>query len=170
MPSVIFIGEERIEYFTKIGNVLSNIRRGTLGTGAIFHSAGSQVVDSSVQQSIPYADVIYTRTSTGDGTTSLFPISQIAATAAELDVFVGGQRVPRTSYDGNTLNYTVDGSTAHVQLNSAPAAGVQVQIIQKRGKVWYNQGVGTASNGVILQNSTSIQAKFIAGEPLNVTE
>ena len=170
MPSVIFIGEERIEYFTKTGNVLSNIRRGTLGTGAIFHSAGSQVVDSSVQQSIPYADVIYTRTSTGDGTTSLFPTSQIAATAAELDVFVGGQRVPRTSYDGNTPNYTVDGSTAHVQLNSAPAAGVQVQIIQKRGKVWYNQGVGTASNGVILQNSTTIQAKFIAGEPLNVTE
>ena len=32
-PGVIFIDKERIEYFTKTGNTLGQLRRGTLGTG-----------------------------------------------------------------------------------------------------------------------------------------
>ena len=59
-PGVIFIDKERIEYFTKNGNTLGQLRRGTLGTGIKDHSDGTLVVDASGSQTIPYADTVYT--------------------------------------------------------------------------------------------------------------
>jgi hypothetical protein len=37
MPGVVFVDKERIEYFTKSGNTLGQLRRGTLGTGIKGH-------------------------------------------------------------------------------------------------------------------------------------
>jgi len=170
VPGVIFIDKERIEYFVKSGNTLSQLRRGTLGTGIRTHAAGTQVVDASGSQTVPYAETIYTKTSMGDGSTNMFPTTIAAATPYELDVFVGGRRLPYMSEDGSTVNYTVDGSTANLALTDTPAADVQVKIIQKRGQVWYTAGAGTAADGKGLQKSTTNQAKFIAGEPTNVPE
>jgi hypothetical protein len=170
VPGVIFIDKERIEYFVKSGNTLSQLRRGTLGTGIRTHAAGTQVVDASGSQTVPYAETIYTKTSMGDGSTNMFPTTIAAATPYELDVFVGGRRLPYMSEDGSTVNYTVDGSTANLVLTATPAADVQVKIVQKRGVVWYTPGVGTAADGKGLQKSTTNQAKFIAGEPTNVPE
>jgi len=170
VPAVIFIDKERIEYFIKAGNTLSQLRRGTLGTGIRTHAAGTQVVDASGSQTVPYAETIYTKTSMGDGSTNMFPTTIAAATPYELDVFVGGRRLPYMSEDGSTANYTVDGSTANVVLTDTPAADVQVKIVQKRGVIWYTPGVGTAANGKGLQKSTTNQAKFIAGEPTNAPE
>lgn len=170
VPGVIFIDKERIEYFIKSSNTLSQLRRGTLGTGIRTHAAGTSVVDASGSQTVPYAETIYTKTSMGDGSTNIFPSTIAAATPYELDVFVGGRRLPYMSEDGSTTNYTVDGSTANVVLTGTPAADVQVKIVQKRGVVWYTQGAGTAADGKGLQKSTTNQAKFIAGEPTNVPE
>ena len=170
VPAVIFIDKERIEYFIKSGSTLSQLRRGTLGTGIRTHAAGTQVVDASGSETVPYAETVYTKTSMGDGSTKMFPTTIAAATPYELDVFVGGRRLPYMSEDGSTVNYTVDGSTANVVLADTPAADVQVKIVQKRGVVWYTPGVGTAADGKGLQKSTTNQAKFIAGEPTNVPE
>ena len=170
VPGVLFIDKERIEYFIKSGNTLSQLRRGTLGTGIKVHAAGTQVVDASGSETVPYAETVYTKTSMGDGSTKMFPTTIAAATPYELDVFVGGRRLPYMSEDGSTVNYTVDGSTANVVLTSTPAADVQVKIVQKRGVVWYTPGAGTAADGKGLQKSTTNQAKFIAGEPTNVPE
>jgi hypothetical protein len=170
VPAVIFIDKERIEYFIKSGSTLSQLRRGTLGTGIRTHAAGTQVVDASGSETVPYAETVYTKTSMGDGSTKMFPTTIAAATPYELDVFVGGRRLPYMSEDGSTVNYTVDGSTANVVLTSTPAADVQVKIVQKRGVVWYTPGAGTAADGKGLQKSTTNQAKFIAGEPTNVPE
>lgn len=170
IPGVIFIDKERIEYFVKSGNTLSQLRRGTLGTGVRNHVSGTQVVDASGQQTVPYAETIYTKTSIGDGSTKMFSTSIAPVSPRELDVFVGGQRLPYMSEDGSTINYTVDGSTANVVLSSTPAQDVQVKIIQKRGQVWYTAGEGTATDGKGLQKSTTNQAKFIAGEPTNAPE
>jgi len=42
IPGIIEINGERIEYFIKTGNKLSQLRRGTLGTGLpTYHEAGS---------------------------------------------------------------------------------------------------------------------------------
>ena len=56
-PGVIFVNGERITYYTKSGNVLGQIRRGTHGTGAKnIHEAGSVVADASARTDIPNGD------------------------------------------------------------------------------------------------------------------
>ena len=169
-PGVIMIDKERIEYFTKTGNTLGQIRRGTLGTGIKAHSSGADVVDFGSNQTVPYADTIYTKTYTGDGSTASFATTYAPSSASELDIFIGGRRLIATSEDGSTVNYIVDGSTASVTLTAVPASGTQVKILQKRGSVWYDQGTATAANGKGLQRATTNQAKFIAGEPTNAPE
>jgi hypothetical protein len=58
-PGVVEIHGERIEYFTINGNVLSRLRRGTLGTGVpAIHSAGTFVQDIGVSETIPYNDTV----------------------------------------------------------------------------------------------------------------
>ena len=54
LPGVIFVGNERIVYYKKQGNVLSQLRRGTLGTAAAkIHNSGFVVVDASKRTEIP---------------------------------------------------------------------------------------------------------------------
>jgi hypothetical protein len=136
-PGVVFIDKERIEYFTKSGNTLGQLRRGTLGTGIKEHGSGTEVVDAS---------------------------------ASELDIFIGGQRLLLTSEDGSTINYSVDGSTTAVTLSTAPASGTQIKILHKKGQVWYTGADGNPANGKGLQASNTQQAKFIANEPTNAPE
>ena len=169
-PGVVFIGKERIEYFTKSGNTLGQLRRGTLGTGIKEHGSGTEVVDASGTQTIPYADTVYTNTFTGDGSTTVFALSQAPASASELDIFIGGQRLLLTSEDGSTINYSVDGSSTAVTLSTAPASGTQIKILHKKGQVWYTAKDGNPADGKGLQASTTQQAKFIANEPTNAPE
>ena len=170
LPGVVFLDKERIEYFTKSGNTLGQLKRGTLGTGIKDHSDGTLVVDASGTQTIPYADTVYTNTFTGDGSTVIFALSQSPASASELDIFIGGQRLLLTSEDGSTINYSVDGSTTAVTLSTAPADKTQVKILHKRGQVWYTGLDGNPADGKGLQASTTGQAKFIANEPTNAPE
>ena len=169
-PGVVFIDKERMEYFTKSGNTLGQLRRGTLGTGIREHGSGTEVVDASGTQTIPYADTVYTNTFTGDGSTLTFALSQTPASASELDIFIGGQRLLLTSEDGSTINYSVDGSTTAVTLSSVPASGTQIKVLHKKGQVWYTALDGNPADGKGLQASSTQQAKFIANEPTNAPE
>ena len=170
VPGVVFVDKERIEYFTKSGNTLGQLRRGTLGTGIKEHGSGTEVVDASGTQTIPYADTINTNTFTGDGSTTVFTLSQAPTSASELDIFIGGQRLLLTSEDGSTINYSVDGSTTAVTLSTAPAADTQIKILHKKGQVWYTAKDGNPADGKGLQASTTQPAKFIANEPTNAPE
>jgi hypothetical protein len=170
VPGVIFIDKERIEYFTKSGNTLGQLRRGTLGTGIKEHGSGTEVVDASGTQTIPYADTVYTNTFTGDGSTLTFALSQTPSSASELDIFIGGQRLLLTSEDGSTINYSVDGSTTAVTFSTAPASGIQIKVLHKKGQVWYTALDGNPADGKGLQASSTQQAKFIANEPTNAPE
>ena len=170
MPGIIFVDKERIEYFTKDGNTLGQLRRGTLGTGIKDHSGGTLVVDASGTQTIPYTDTVHTDTHTGDGSSVTFTTTQAATSVSQLDVFVGGQRLLLTSEDGSTINYSVDGSTAAVTLSTAPADGTQIKILMKKGQVWYTALDGNPADGKGLQASTTAQARFIAQEPTNAPE
>ena len=167
-PGVIFVDKERIEYFTKSSNTLGQLRRGTLGTGIKEHGSGTEVVDASGTQTIPYADTVHTNTFTGDGSTVVFALSQTPSSASELDIFIGGQRLLLTSEDGSTINYSVSG--ANVTLSTAPASGTQIKILHKKGQVWYTAKDGNPADGKGLQASTTQQAKFIANEPTNAPE
>jgi hypothetical protein len=168
VPGVIFIDKERIEYFTKSGNTLGQLRRGTLGTGIKGHGSGTEVVDASGTQTIPYADTVYTNTFTGDGSTVVYALSQAPSSASELDIFIGGQRLLLTSEDGSTINYSVSG--ANVTLSTAPASATQIKILHKKGQVWYTAKDGNPADGKGLQASGTQQAKFIANEPTNAPE
>ena len=169
-PGVIFVDKERIEYFTKSGTTLGQLRRGTLGTGIKEHSSGTEVVDASGTQTIPYADTVYTDTHTGDGSSITFTTTQTVTSASQLDIFIGGQRLLLTSEDGSTINYSVDGSTAAVTLSTAPASGTQIKILHKKGQVWTTGADGNPADGKGLQGSATQQAKFIAQEPTNSPE
>jgi hypothetical protein len=171
-PGVIFIDKERIEYFTKTGNTLGQLRRGTLGTGMKDHASGERVVDASAQQTVPYADTNYIKTYLGNGSQTAFLSYNAVSSPSEVDVFVGGKRLLHLN-DDSSSNYSVstwDGSSGNIVLTQVPADRVQVKIIQKKGKVWSAPGVGTASDGKGLQNTTTEQGKFIAGEATNAPE
>ena len=74
-PGVLFINGERIEYFIKDGNLLKQLRRGTLGTGIKdVHSAGTEIIDQSVNNTVPYKDETITTIFTGDGSKSIYSL------------------------------------------------------------------------------------------------
>ena len=179
LPGVIFIDKERIEFFQKSSNVLSQLRRGTLGTGIKAHSGGTRVVDASGKNTVPYSDTIYTNTYVSDGSTvsfnttftpSVAPAGTTEPGKPDIDIFIGGQRLLWRSEDGSTLNYVCDGSTANVVLTSSVPANVQIKILQKKGQVWYTQGSSTAADGKGLNQSMTTAARFIAEQPTNAPE
>jgi hypothetical protein len=107
-PGVIEIRGERIEYFTKTGNILSQLRRGTLGTGTpTLHRAGSFVQDIGPSETIPYSENIIVEQVIADGTDTVnlikitpglysFTNSNTNVTKTlphDIEVFVGGYNI-----------------------------------------------------------------------------
>ena len=89
-PGVIEIRGERIEYFALNGNELSQLRRGTLGTGVFsLNIAGTYVQGIGASETIPYIDTVTTETITSTGGT-LINIGFTPYTANSIEVFVGG--------------------------------------------------------------------------------
>ena len=180
IPGVVFVDKERIEYFTKTNNRLGQLKRGTLGTGIKEHGSGTEVVDASGTQTIPYVDTVHTDTFTGDGSTATFTATKtltatlnqsspaIGIPADQIDIFIGGQRLLMVSEDGSTINYSISGD--NVTFTSAPAFGIQIKILHKKGQVWYTAKDGNPADGKGLQASSTQQAKFIANEPTNAPE
>jgi hypothetical protein len=81
---MIYINGEKIEYLSKNGNVLEQLRRGSQGTAVSEkHLAGSTIADVSVNQSIPYTDtqirtdVTYEEILTFDGQNYEFEVSDL---------------------------------------------------------------------------------------------
>jgi hypothetical protein len=78
IPGVVFIDSERIEFFEKASNTLSNLRRSTYGTApAKFTEVGSKLMDQSTQQQVPYSDVIKKQYHITSSTTSARVLSTV---------------------------------------------------------------------------------------------
>jgi hypothetical protein len=59
IPGVVLINGERIEFFKIENNVLSQLRRSTIGTGPkTYVPTGTQVIDQGLYQTIPYNESI----------------------------------------------------------------------------------------------------------------
>lgn len=179
MPGIIMVNGERIVYFAidRETNTLSQLRRGTGGTGATVHSVGSRVDDVSKQQLIPNSADVYTLAvfkgvNAGDGTNKTFTSSEettgfamTLANAESLRVYVGGTLLRN---DADVSQYTVNSvSPVSVTLTDAPPAGVWVAFEVRTGGVWYDIGIVDANNPVSsgLANSTTNQALFLKEEP-----
>jgi LysM repeat protein len=121
-PGVILVDGERIEFFKKEGNVLSQLRRSTLGTGPAFYSQpGTSVIDLSIQQTIPYVESTFiqrllttnsttyaistiTSTSTGDG----IVITPGIRAADQLTVYYGGRQLRKNAVSIHDINLAYD--------------------------------------------------------------
>jgi len=175
---VITIGGERIMYRNRdvVNNTLSDLQRGTAGTGAAAHSAGNEVYDQGRGNLLneSYQDYVVKDTSMGDGTTTVFYAPNIDVSdfgdsssiyVESIEVYVGGTRqynVNQTSAESQYRYFVTDFGPLAIEFDGlAPAAGSEVTILQRRGVTWYAPGVGTPSNGVALQETDTIAARFL---------
>jgi hypothetical protein len=118
IPGVVIINNERIEYFEKNGNILSQLRRGSLGTGiAELHPVDSFVVDVGATETLPYTETQEKSNFISDGSTVLVgPLEYTPTQSArnnwyresiptsygpcdEIEVFVGGKRLRKNPID-----------------------------------------------------------------------
>ena len=68
-PGIIEIRGERIEFFEINGNMLTRLRRGTLGTGVpALHKADTYVIDIGPKETLPYSEVETIEKIRSDGT------------------------------------------------------------------------------------------------------
>ncbi len=185
---VITIDGERITYRARdlATNTLSGLRRGTAGTGAADHVAGAIIRDIGAGNLLfeQYQDSIVKDTSVADGSTLIFSAPSISIddigdsstiSSQTIEVYVGGVRQYNytetqaeseyrwiiNTYSPVSIEFIED-STEEPPL-TAPAAGLEVTILVRRGQTWYQPGVGTASDGVALQETDTLAARFLRG-------
>jgi hypothetical protein len=130
-PGIVTILGEKIQYLSKVGNVLKNIRRGMFGTGiGTSYAAGTIVVDTGFAEVIPYKETQEKEDFAADGTTLLIgPLTFVPTKATrsswtrdtipdeygacdQIEVFVGGRRLrkdPITIYNETVGSYSPAG-------------------------------------------------------------
>ena len=179
---VIIIDGERIMYRNRdtAFNTVSGLQRGTAGTAVASHNLGATVYDIGVGNllAIEYQDYVVKDTGMGDGTTAVFYAPNInisdfgdssTAYVDSIEVYVGGIRQYNYSQTAGNSKYryiVTDFGPLAIEFiiddyYTAPAAGSEVTILQRRGKSWYQPGDGTASNGVALQETNTLAARFL---------
>jgi hypothetical protein len=175
---LLTIDGERIMYRERDveNNKVSGLRRGTAGTGAADHTVGTNVYNISRGNLLPPQDQDYVVSNLtnntavypilGDGSTTVFVAENLSVTNLDdsttmeeaVEVYIGGTR----QYGGYTI--TDPGPMCTVEFDTAPADGVQVTILVRRGVTWYAPGLNTPSNGVALQDTNTQAARFLRGE------
>jgi len=185
---IVVINSERIEYQTKNGNILGQLRRGVFGTAiSELHVRKSNVVNVSDSETLPYAETQTKDDFYGNGSTKLFgplpftPSKTVMANwtrntiptnyyqSDDIEVFVAGRRLiksPGTVFNETTplidttveAEFSVTGLTPYVRLTTAPAPGARITVIQRRGNVWYTIGNNIPTS--LTHDSTAV-AKFI---------
>ena len=179
IPGVVWIHGERIEYFTKHNNVLGQLRRTTLGTGAKdLYAIGSAVVDQGTAQVVPYTENIIKDTFTTTNTTSYSLVNISLINPNAIDVFYAGRKLNKSTsvkhnysvaYDSGEHNsdillapeFTFNTLTNTLILRDLPNTNKQLLVVQKQAQLWYNVGADTATDGNTLLNSTTPQAQFL---------
>jgi hypothetical protein len=164
---LITINGERIAYRARdtVNNTVSGLRRGTAGTAAAEHVVGSAVYDIGLGNLLPaeYQDRVVFDNFLADGVTTLFVAEDIVITDLDstelteaVEVYVGG--ILQAS------GYVITGSDpVTIVFVTAPESGYQVSIRVRRGESWYQPGINTASDGVPLQETNTLAARFIRG-------
>jgi hypothetical protein len=159
---VITINGERIMYRERntVDNTISSLLRGTGGTAAAEHVINSSVYDMGRGNIMPtqFQNYIDSTITYGDGTTTEY-ITNIVLDPDTLtdavEVYVGGIRI--------TEGYTITANPVIIAFVEAPAAGLEITILVRRGVTWYAPGIDTPSNGIALQDTNTQAARFLRG-------
>jgi hypothetical protein len=173
---LLTINGERIMYRNRnlVNNTISGLRRGTAGTGAADHAVNSDVYNigrgnllQSEYQNYIVSNITYPLISgvnIGDGVTASFVAALVDVSGADSTVDNEAIEV----YIGGTLQlggYTVTNENpVTVLFDTAPADGSEVTILVRRGVTWYATGINTPSDGVALQDTDTVAARFLRGE------
>ena len=166
LPGILEINGERIEYFVKTGNILSQLRRGTLGTGApTYHSKQTLVQCLGSSETIPYVDEFIIKTHVSDGISDTIELPYIPA-INDIEVFVGGYRLKKHEYsihsnaeypnspEGDVTypaEFVITGRS-ELRLTTVPTLGIRVNIIKKQGKLWNDMGKRLAKSNNSVAN------------------
>ena len=190
LPGIIEINGERIEYFTKVGNILGQLRRGTLGTGAPdLHRYSTLVLDIGPSETIPYVDrhIVETSYGTDNTTISLNYVPQLydpklgQRNKDVIDVFVGGYRLKKDAYklfeESNNYPYSpegdssypaefsVDGVTAEIELANSVAEGTKIVVVKKIGRLWtpLNEDLTYTNNEIanFIKNTETVFSQYL---------
>ena len=190
-PGIIEIRGERIEFFAIAGNVLKQIRRGTLGTGIYSHNKiGTFVQDIGTGSTIPYTDSTLVQNIIADGVSNSHPLT-LGVTLDKaftnynslFEVFVGGDndtvRLKKSSYsifDVNQSPYSpagdvvypadftvsnVSSTGAQLTLTNPVTQGTKITVVHVTGEEWD----GNKNNPVNILDSDSAIASFIKATP-----
>ena len=175
LPGIIEINGERIEYFTKVGNVLGQLRRGTLGTGIpTYTETGAVVLGLGASETIPYRDTqivkTYTLLADDPGVIELDYLPSIN----EIEVFVSGTRLKKvdysiwnpdaqypyppqsdTSYDkqfNTTGSSRIQLNVENLKFEGIYEEGSRVIVIKRQGKLWNDMGKRLAKSDNYIAN------------------
>jgi len=170
IPGVLFVEGERIEYFKVEDNVLSQLRRGTLGTGPKdVYEVGTELMDQSTSETIPYRDEMVSLIALDDESTQLTLDWIPTKGVDEFEIFVAGRRLRKNSIsayqfqeidsEGNLITNIIDAdspegditlepeftlsienNTAIVTLAEKPIEATRVLVVRKLGKTWQLPG------------------------------
>ena len=128
LPGIILVDGERIEYTSKDGNVLSGLRRGTLGTGpAKFSDQYTTVIDQSIIQKINTEENINVQY-IASSNTNTYVISTLTNTLTNYSVNSSGD-VTGISLPSSVANFSngITLLTTSTTVNP-PAATDQVEV------------------------------------------
>jgi hypothetical protein len=153
LPGIIEIHGERIEYFSKNGNTLGQLRRGTLGTGVPdLHKTRTIVLDIGPTETIPYTDKHIVETFISNGSTNSVSLNYTPSNKDAIDIFVGGYRLKKNSYslfeesnnypyspEGDSsfpADFTVSADSSIVDLANIAPNNSKIVVVKKVGRSW----------------------------------
>lgn len=179
LPGILWIDGERIEYFSVSGNTLTQLRRGTLGTGVKdVHPAGERAYGQGSAESVNYQDTIEVYKDQADGSSQVVDLGFTFDNINEIEVFVGGRKLSKSAIE--VYNKTLEQDSTEgdetvekefdvvdvsgvktIQFTTAPAAGTEVRVVKKTGSLWI-------SSGETLRTSSSPIARFLRGATIEL--
>jgi hypothetical protein len=168
MPGVVIIAGERIEFFRVVGNILTQLRRSSLGTGPkAVASIGTKVIDQGLDQTVPFDEQILKQICWTTTATNVYGINTVTQTVV----------IP-----GTTATVMSDGITLRVTPVNGAAVEAKDQItvyyggrqLRKDGIVYHDTNIaydnvaydliGTTSTVTLLPLTTEIGTAFIVSD------
>ena len=170
-------------------NILSQLRRGTQGTGSpTVQPIGADVLDGGHDQLVPATSnvlVVSTTATTGQTVfnTPKYQLGDDPSNKLRLYVFVDDvpsftsvyNEVASSSYnqsytgtDGNLVTVTVEYGNTISFINGVTAGSeVRAEVIVQFANVWCNSGFGTILDGSGMTGANTAATNFLRGYPLN---
>ena len=177
IPGVVIIDGERIEFFKINNNVLSQLRRSTLGTAPSFRSEiNTRVIDQSPDQTIPFKENIYRQTHITTSTTDTYIIdktSKVLNTGTQHQITSDGITLSLAAVAAPIDNFAVNELVSHTEISAVDQVSVyyggrplrKTGIYQQDTTISYDSPecnvVGTLAAVALLPYTTIIGTAYI---------